>query len=64
MDEVTAEIGQENGQWVVYLVVLTPDGVQRRRLETHPTARRAELSAAAINRTVARRRSRPGGSDE
>lgn len=54
--EVQTEVIPERGQWAVYLLVLTPDGVSRRRLGTHRSEARARLAASVVSRTAARRR--------
>lgn len=55
--EVSTHVVPENGQWTVYLVVVTPDGVQRRPVQTHRSQARARLAADVLRRTAARRRS-------
>ena len=54
--EVVTEVREERGRWVVDIVVLTDDGVERRRLGDHATQRQAVLAADVVRRTVARRR--------
>ena len=54
--EVQTEVVPERGQWAVYLVILTPEGIQRRRLESYIHESRAQLAADVIRRTAARRR--------
>ena len=54
--EVQTEVVAEHGQWVVYLLVVTPEGVERRRLESYFTETKARLAADVIRRTAARRR--------
>ena len=55
-NEVQTEVVQEGGQWTVYLLVLTPEGVDRRRLQTYRTQARAQQAADVIRRAAARRR--------
>lgn len=55
--EVTTEVVKESGQWTVYLLVLTDQGVERRAVSTHRSLARARLAADVIRRTSARRRS-------
>ena len=55
--EVQTEVVKEHGQWSVYLLIMTPQGIDRRRLETtffHEA--KAHLAADVIRRTAARRR--------
>ncbi len=54
--EVTTEVTYERGQWVVHLVVTTPEGVERRPVQTHRDERTARLMAETVRRTAARRR--------
>lgn len=54
--EVQTEVVAEHGQWTVYLLLLTPQGIDRRRLETYFTEAKARLAADVITRTAARRR--------
>ena len=59
--EVLTEVLPENGQWRVWLVILTPEGVERRPLQTYFTQAKALLAADVIARTANRRRPpRPG----
>lgn len=59
MDEtrVDTEVSPENGQWTVWLIVTTPDGVERRPLRTCFTEAEARIIATTLGRSVARRRS-------
>jgi hypothetical protein len=57
--EVQTEVVAEKGQWAVYLLILTPDGIERRHLKTCFTLATAEFTADVVRRTAARRRS-PG----
>lgn len=41
---------EEKGQWAVDIVVFFRDSVVRRRISTHPTRNRAEISARLIKR--------------
>jgi len=54
--EVQTEVVPERGQWTVYLLVLSPEGIERRRLQTYFTQAKALLAADVIRRTAARRR--------
>jgi hypothetical protein len=54
--EVTAEVVEERGQWTVYLLVLTDQGLERRAVSTHRSPALAKLAADVIRRTTARRR--------
>ena len=59
--EVLTEVILERGQWAVYLLILTPSGIERRRLTTYFTETKARLAADVIRRTAARRRPPPTG---
>ncbi|MHA7653845.1 hypothetical protein ACX9NE_18075 [Mycobacterium sp. ML4] len=52
--EVQTLVVEENGRWAVEIVVVFADGVVRRRIDTHHTKRRAEISAALIKRAAER----------
>ena len=57
MDEaldVETVVVEENGRWAVDIIVVFADGVVRKRIDTHATKARAELSADLIRRTAAR----------
>ena len=54
--EVQTEVIRERGQWSVYLLVITPEGVDRRLLKTCFTRQQALLTADVVRRTAARRR--------
>lgn len=56
---VDTEVLQERGQWNVYLLVTTPEGVTRRQLTTHRNQREADLMADLLRRSARRRRSLP-----
>ena len=62
--EIQTEVAQEAGQWVVYLLVLSPEGVERRRLQAYRTQFKAEQAATLIRRAAARRRRPPEGPDD
>lgn len=53
-DSVATEVFLERGRWVVEIVVLFGDGIVRKRIDTFPTKRRAELSADLIKRAAER----------
>ena len=44
----------ERGRWAVDIVVVFADGIVRKRIDTHPTKARAELSARMIKRAAER----------
>lgn len=44
----------ERGRWAVEIVVVFADGVVRKRIDTHATKARAELSARLIKRAAER----------
>lgn len=54
---VETQVEQESGRWNVYLVVTTPEGVERRLLTSHHTRADAERMASTTTRTARRRRS-------
>ncbi len=54
--EVSTEVVKESGQWTVYLLVITDQGVERRAVSTHVSLVRATLAADVIRRTASRRR--------
>jgi len=62
--EVQTEVVPESGQWTVYLVIITPSGLERRRLQSYLHESTARLAADVIRRTAARRRSPREGPDE
>lgn len=45
---------EERGRWAVDIVVVFADGVVRKRIDTHNTKARAELSANLIRRAAER----------
>ena len=45
---------EERGRWAVDIVVVFADGIVRKRIDTHPTKARAELSARMIKRAAER----------
>ena len=45
---------EERGRWAVDIVVVFADGIVRKRIDTHPTKARAELSARMIRRAAER----------
>ncbi len=47
-------VTEERGRWAVDIVVIFADGVVRKRIDTHPTKARAELSARMIKRAAER----------
>lgn len=51
---VDTVVSQERGRWAVDIVVVFADGVVRKRIDTHPTKARAELSARMIKRAAER----------
>ncbi len=44
----------ERGRWAVDIIVIFADGIVRKRIDTHPTQARAELSARTIKRAAER----------
>ena len=62
--EVQTEVVPERGQWAVYLVILTPAGIERRRLQSYIHESKARLAADVIRRTAARRRAPREAPDE
>jgi hypothetical protein len=44
----------ERGRWAVDIIVVFADGIVRKRIDTHPTKARAELSARTIKRAAER----------
>lgn len=59
---VQTEVIQEHGQWVVFLLVIDEEGIDRRRLSVHRSEREAQVAASAAQRGAHRRR--PPGPDE
>ncbi|MBU3687030.1 MAG: hypothetical protein FGM25_11620 [Mycobacterium sp.] len=51
---VETVVVEERGRWVVEIVVVFADGVVRKRINTHSTRARAELSADLIRRAAER----------
>lgn len=51
---VETVVVEDRGQWAVEIVVLFEDSVVRRRINTYPTRRRAEISAKLIKRGAER----------
>ncbi|MEE6176924.1 hypothetical protein [Mycobacterium sp. 050134] len=52
--DVQTVVVEERGRWFVEIVVVFADGVVRKRIDGHPTKRRAELSAGLIKRAAER----------
>ena len=52
--DVETVVGEERGRWAVEIVVVFADGVVRKRIDTHATRARAELSASLIKRAAER----------
>jgi len=52
--DVQTVVVEERGRWAVDIVVVFADGVVRRRIDTHNTKARAELSARLIKRAAER----------
>lgn len=52
--EVETVVTEERGRWAVDIVVVFADGVVRKRIDTHHTKARAELSARLIKRAAER----------
>ncbi|MDX1882165.1 hypothetical protein [Mycolicibacterium sp. 120270] len=51
---VETVVTEERGRWVVDIIVVFADGVVRKRIDSHPTKARAELSARMIKRAAER----------
>jgi hypothetical protein len=51
---VETVVVEERGRWAVEIVVVFADGVVRKRIDTHHTKARAELSANVIRRAAER----------
>jgi hypothetical protein len=52
--DVQTVVVEERGRWAVEIVVVFADGVVRKRIDTHHTKARAELSANLIRRAAER----------
>lgn len=52
--DVQTVVVAERGRWAVDIVVVFADGVVRKRIDTHATKARAELSANLIRRAAER----------
>ncbi|WP_059022399.1 hypothetical protein [Mycobacterium sp. M26] len=52
--DVQTVVVEERGRWAVEIVVVFADGVVRKRIDTHNTKARAELSANLIRRAAER----------
>lgn len=52
--DVQTVVVEERGRWFVEIIVVFADGVVRKRIDGHPTKRRAELSADLIKRAAER----------
>lgn len=61
-DTVRTEVVEERRQWVVYLLLIGAQGVERRRLSAHRSEREAQLTASLVQR-AAHRRQRPPPED-
>jgi hypothetical protein len=51
---VDTVVVEERGRWAVDIVVVFADGIVRKRIDTHHTKARAELSARMIKRAAER----------
>ncbi|WP_233213411.1 hypothetical protein [Mycobacterium hubeiense] len=51
---VDTVVVEERGRWAVGIVVVFADGIVRKRIDSHPTKARAELSARMIKRAAER----------
>jgi hypothetical protein len=56
---VRAEVVEERGQWVVILLLIDPEGIERRRLSAYRTEREATLAASTLQRAAHRRQAPP-----
>ena len=54
LDVQTVVVEDRGRRWAVEIIVVFADGVVRKRISTHPTKARAELSADLIKRTAER----------
>lgn len=54
LDVQTVVVSDPGRRWAVEIIVVFADGVVRKRISTHPTRARAELSADLIKRTAER----------
>lgn len=52
--DVQTVVVEERGRWAVEIVVVFADGVVRKRIDTHATRTRAEISADLIRRAAER----------
>lgn len=52
--DVATVVVEEDGRWVVEIVVVFADGVVRKRINSHSTKARADLAADLIKRTAER----------
>ena len=52
--DVQTVVVEDRGRWAVEIVVVFADGVVRKRINTHATKARAELSADLIRRAAER----------
>lgn len=52
--DVQTVVVEERGRWFVEIVVVFADGVVRKRIDSHATRARAELSAGLIKRAAER----------
>ncbi len=50
---------EDRGRWAVEVIVVFDDGVVRKRIDTHATKARAEISAGLIKRAAEREIGRP-----
>lgn len=51
---VDTAVVPDRGRWAVDIIVVFADGIVRKRISTHPTKVRAELSARLIKRAAER----------
>lgn len=51
---VDTVVVEERGRWAVDVIVVFADGIVRKRIDTHPTKARAEISARLIKRAAER----------
>jgi hypothetical protein len=54
-ETLRTEVVEDRRQWVVYLLLIDTEGVERRRLSAHRTEREARLTASLVQRTAQRR---------
>lgn len=54
-ETLRTEVVEDRRQWVVYLLLIGTDGIERRRLSAHRSEREAQLTASLVQRAATRR---------